>query len=88
MTAARAIDAIPNHSTGYNYGGEGDTSFAPLSRSRPTYESLANVNVNGCFESDRVIKSGYVEKRTKTKVCTNTHRQRHSRTESMGWHGS
>ncbi|KAG6212795.1 hypothetical protein E4U35_000016 [Claviceps purpurea] len=67
MTAARAINAVPNHSTGYNHGGEGDTSFAPLSRSRPTYESLTNVNVNGCFESDRVIKSGYVEKRTKTK---------------------
>jgi hypothetical protein len=28
----------------------------------------AMVNSNGCFEFDRVIKSGYVEKRTKTKV--------------------
>ncbi len=27
------------------------------------------VNSNGCFEFDRVIKCGYVEKRTKTKVC-------------------
>ncbi|KAG8420398.1 hypothetical protein J3459_011129 [Metarhizium acridum] len=43
------------------------TAGASLSQSRPNYRSLANVNQNGCFESDRVIKCGYVEKRTKTK---------------------
>lgn len=66
--AAQAIDVVPRNYTGYNHGGEGDTPIASLSRSRPNYGSLTNVNVNGCFESDRVIKSGYVEKRTKTKV--------------------
>lgn len=65
--AAQAIDVVPRNYTGYNHGGEGDTPIASLSRSRPNYGSLTNVNVNGCFESDRVIKSGYVEKRTKTK---------------------
>ncbi|KAG5920303.1 hypothetical protein E4U42_006245 [Claviceps africana] len=68
MTAAQTIDAVALKSTGYNHGGESDTPFtAPLSRTRTTFEPLNNVNVNGCFESDRVIKSGYVEKRTKTK---------------------
>ncbi|KAG5980500.1 hypothetical protein E4U55_003976 [Claviceps digitariae] len=68
MAATQTIDALPQKSTDYHYGGEVETRFAAsLSRSRPTYEPLSNVNVNGCFESDRVIKSGYVEKRTKTK---------------------
>lgn len=69
MTATEAIDVVPRKITRYNGGGEGDIPIATLSRSRPNYDSLTNVNVNGCFESDRVIKSGYVEKRTKTKVC-------------------
>ncbi|KAG6002122.1 hypothetical protein E4U21_003448 [Claviceps maximensis] len=68
MAAAQTINPLSQRSTGYKYGGESDTTFAASSsQSRPTYESLTNVNVNGCFESDRVIKSGYVEKRTKTK---------------------
>ncbi|KAG6040449.1 hypothetical protein E4U41_000489 [Claviceps citrina] len=68
MAAAQATNAIPpRESTGCNHGGEGDNSVISLSRSRPNYGSLTNVNVDGCFESDRVIKSGYVEKRTKTK---------------------
>lgn len=41
---------------------------------RPRQNSRLNldtslVSSNGCFEFDRVIKCGYVEKRTKTKVC-------------------
>ncbi|KAG5939022.1 hypothetical protein E4U53_007905 [Claviceps sorghi] len=68
MTAVQTIDAVARKNTGYNNGGESDTPFAAtLSRTRTTFEPLNNVNVNGCFESDRVIKSGYVEKRTKTK---------------------
>lgn len=71
MAAPQTIDALPPKGPALNYGGEGDAPLtASLSRNRPTYDSLTNVNVNGCFESDRVIKSGYVEKRTKTKVCT------------------
>ncbi|KAK8148609.1 hypothetical protein MY1884_000012 [Beauveria asiatica] len=48
-------------------------SFAPDAMTpRPRQNSRLNldtslVNSNGCFEFDRVIKSGYVEKRTKTK---------------------
>ncbi|KAG6017601.1 hypothetical protein E4U54_005848 [Claviceps lovelessii] len=68
MAAPQTIDALPPKGPALNYGGEGDAPLtASLSRNRPTYDSLTNVNVNGCFESDRVIKSGYVEKRTKTK---------------------
>lgn len=39
-------------------------------QSRPRTDGLAaSVNQSGCFESDRVIKCGYVERRThKTKV--------------------
>ncbi|KAK8915448.1 putative PH domain-containing protein PB16A4.02c [Metarhizium anisopliae] len=65
MAATQAIDVAPQKSTGLGYVGQ--TAVASLSQSRPNYRSLANVNQNGCFESDRVIKCGYVEKRTKTK---------------------
>ena len=42
---------------------------APGSRSRLAVETYSPVNQNGSFEFDRVIKSGYVQKRTqKTKV--------------------
>lgn len=67
MAATQAIDVAPRKSAGFDHVGE--ATGASLSRSRPTYESFTNVSQNGCFESDRVIKSGYVEKRTKTKVC-------------------
>ncbi|OWT43099.1 PH domain-containing protein [Pochonia chlamydosporia 170] len=65
MAATQAIDVAPRKSAGFDHVGE--ATGASLSRSRPTYESFTNVSQNGCFESDRVIKSGYVEKRTKTK---------------------
>ncbi|KAJ6444647.1 ph domain-containingprotein [Purpureocillium lavendulum] len=67
MPEAQAIDFAPRQSTTVADIREGGAS---LSRSRPTLEALAtSVNQNGCFEFDRIIKSGYVEKRTsKTKV--------------------
>ncbi|GJN80663.1 ph domain-containingprotein [Purpureocillium lilacinum] len=66
MPEAQAIDFAPRHSTMLADVPEGGAS---LSRSRPNLEALAtSVNQNGCFEFDRIIKSGYVEKRTsKTK---------------------
>ncbi|KAK2594227.1 hypothetical protein QQS21_008069 [Conoideocrella luteorostrata] len=68
MAATQAIDVVPRKSVGLGDATEGEESFVPsLSHSRPNYGQLVNVNQNGCFESDRVIKSGYVEKRTKTK---------------------
>lgn len=45
-------------------------SHADRFRSRLAHDSFSPVNQNGSFEFDRVIKSGYVQKRTqKTKVC-------------------
>lgn len=42
-------------------------------RGRLALDTVTPVNQAGCFESDRVIKSGYVQKRTqKTKVCHST----------------
>jgi hypothetical protein len=69
MAAAQAIDFAPRKSSGFDTIGE--AAGASLSRSRPDYGSLTNVNQNGSFESDRVMKSGYVERRTRTKVCPN-----------------
>lgn len=44
-----------------------DVSTRP--RSHSNLDAFSPVNTDGCFEFDRVIKSGYVEKRTqKTKV--------------------
>lgn len=66
MATTQAIDVTPRKSAGFDTGGE--AGGASGSQSRPNYGSLTNVNQNGCFESDRVIKSGYLDKRTKTKV--------------------
>jgi hypothetical protein len=45
-------------------------SLADRFRNRLAQDSFSPVNQNGSFEFDRVIKSGYVQKRTqKTKVC-------------------
>lgn len=42
---------------------------APAARSRLAVDTYSPVNQNGSFEFDRVLKSGYVQKRTqKTKV--------------------
>ena len=65
MAAAQAIDVRPRKPTASQDPREG---IGSLSRSRQNYESLSNVSQNGCFEFDRVIRSGYLEKRTKTKV--------------------
>lgn len=67
MAEAQAIDVAPRQGAAVY---DMRDVASPLSRSRPNLESLAaSVNQNGCFEFDRVIKSGYVEKRTqKTKV--------------------
>lgn len=47
--------------------GKIDVSTRP--RSHSNLDAFSPVNTDGCFEFDRVIKSGYVEKRTqKTKV--------------------
>jgi hypothetical protein len=37
-----------------------------VTRSRPSLVAFSPVNQNGSFEFDRVIKSGYVQKRTQT----------------------
>lgn len=43
------------------------------SRARLNIDTLTPMAHNGCFDIDRVIKSGYVEKRTsKTKVRSTT----------------
>jgi hypothetical protein len=45
-------------------------SHADRFRNRLAQDTFSPVNQNGSFEFDRVIKSGYVQKRTqKTKVC-------------------
>jgi hypothetical protein len=45
-------------------------SHADRSGNRLGQDTFSPVNQNGSFEFDRVIKSGYVQKRTqKTKVC-------------------
>ena len=42
---------------------------SPRPRSHSNVDAFSPVNNDGCFEFDRVIKSGYVQKRTqKTKV--------------------
>lgn len=42
-----------------------------LLHSQPKVDTyLSPVNQNGSFEFDRVIKSGYLQKRTKAKVCS------------------
>ncbi|KND92596.1 putative PH domain-containing protein PB16A4.02c [Tolypocladium ophioglossoides CBS 100239] len=66
MAGTQAIDVAPRQSMTIH---DMRDVASPLSRSRPNLEGLAaSVNQNGCFEFDRVIKSGYVEKRTqKTK---------------------
>lgn len=68
MATAQAIDVSTHHSLGFTNTDEKDHAATSLSRSRPNVGLLADLNQNGCFESDRVIKSGYVHKRTKTKV--------------------
>lgn len=62
MPEARAIDVAPRPSTAHQ--------GVPGAAARSETDNLAaRVNENGCFESDRVIKSGYVERRThKTRV--------------------
>lgn len=46
--------------------------FSARPRSHSNIEAaFSPVNNDGCFDFDRVVKSGYVQKRTqKTKVCT------------------
>lgn len=46
--------------------------FSTRPRSHSNIEAaFSPVNNDGCFDFDRVVKSGYVQKRTqKTKVCT------------------
>lgn len=47
-----------------------ETQAARL-RNRLVLDTFSPVNQNGSFEFDRVLKSGYVQKRTqKTKVCS------------------
>ncbi|TWU74787.1 hypothetical protein ED733_006142 [Metarhizium rileyi] len=65
MAATQAINVTPQKGTGFDKLGQAAGASLPLNRTN--YGSLISVNQNGCFESDRVIKSGYVEKRTKTK---------------------
>ncbi|OAR01811.1 hypothetical protein LLEC1_00673 [Akanthomyces lecanii] len=44
------------------------TNPRPRQHSRSSFD-ISLVCSNGCYEFDRIIKCGYVEKRTKTKVC-------------------
>ena len=44
------------------------TTPRPRQHSHPSFD-ISLVCSNGCYEFDRIIKCGYVEKRTKTKVC-------------------
>lgn len=66
MPGSRAIDVAPRQMTTL---ADADDAAGSQARSRPNYDGLAaSVNQNGCFDFDRVVKCGYVEKRTqKTK---------------------
>ncbi|KHO00842.1 Pleckstrin-domain containing protein [Metarhizium album ARSEF 1941] len=65
MAAAKAIDVAPRTNTGFD--NVSDAAGASSSRNRPDNRLRTDLNQNSYFESDRVIKCGYVEKRTKTK---------------------
>ncbi|QUC22152.1 uncharacterized protein UV8b_06393 [Ustilaginoidea virens] len=67
MTTPKAVGVTPRKGSSVIAEDGGQVTAASLSRGRPDYGPLVNVNQNGCFESDRVIKSGYLEKRTRTK---------------------
>ncbi|KJZ76041.1 hypothetical protein HIM_04497 [Hirsutella minnesotensis 3608] len=66
MSVTQAIDVVVRPGTNLSHRRD---AAGGLSRTRSKPDCLAaSVNENGCFESDRVIKSGYVERRTqKTK---------------------
>lgn len=62
--AALSIGSNPRDSQA-----DAEASNASKPRNRLAVETYSPVNQNGSFEFDRVIKSGYVQKRTqKTKV--------------------
>jgi hypothetical protein len=64
-----AVDPRPDEQSPQPTPGQQQQTTASGSRGRLAVDTYSPVNQNGSFEFDRVIKSGYVQKRTqKTKV--------------------
>jgi hypothetical protein len=62
------------------------SSVARIRNSNLNLDTFSPVNQNGSFEFDRVLKSGYVQKRTrKTKVCPREDALKHLLTHSQAW---